>query len=367
MAKNIVVCCDGTGNEYGEENSNVVKLYSVLDRGSGQTTGYYHPGVGTMGAKNALSAIGKWWTRQKGLAFGYGISENIADAYQFLMRSYQPNDRVFIFGFSRGAYTARALCGMLEMFGLMSAGNEGMIPYAVRLFKSGKDNKFDLARGFHKTFCLPCKPYFLGVWDSVSSVGWLLDPIGLKPWRLPYTAALNDVSVIRHAVSIDERRVFFKQNLVRPRPGKDIKEVWFAGVHSDVGGSYPELESGLSKLAFQWMIRGAIGAGLQVNSEKLARVLGDNPRFCRPQANALQHNSMRRLWPLLEFVPKRTLIRVTPDANPGRFEPTLRLNLFRRRYIPSGAIFHQSVADRMALVSTYRPRNVPNPIPGAQL
>ncbi len=92
----------------------MVKLYKTLVCDSSQIA-YYHPGVGTMGARNALSPIGKWWTRVIGLAFGYGVSENIADAYQFLMNEFEPGDYLYVFGFSRGAYTARALCGMLHV------------------------------------------------------------------------------------------------------------------------------------------------------------------------------------------------------------------------------------------------------------
>lgn len=368
MSKNIVICCDGTGNEYGDENSNVVKLYKTLIREPGKQVAYYHPGVGTMGAKNALSSVGKAWTKFRGLAFGYGVSDNIADAYQYLMGIYEPGDEIYVFGFSRGAYTARALCGMLRMFGLLSQGNEGMIPYALRLFKSSKKDKFKVAAGFQKTFCTDCKPYFLGVWDTVSSVGWILDPVGMKPWRLPYTADLPDLQVIRHAVSIDERRVFFRQNLVHQDPARDIKQVWFGGVHSDVGGSYPELESGLSKIAFQWMVRKAVKAGLQVNMEELARVLGAAPHYSRPHANAVMHNSMNGLWPLLEFFPKRTLVIVSPPGEkPPRFEPTLRINLFRRRFIPDGAVFHESVVERVRLLPKYRPSNMPNPIPQNQI
>ena len=116
MAKNIVICCDGTGNEFGESKSNVVKLYKMLVHDDSQVA-YYHPGVGTMGARSALTGITRWWTKVIGLAFGYGISENIADAYQFLMRTYQPGDTLYFLGFSRGAYTARALCGMLHIVG----------------------------------------------------------------------------------------------------------------------------------------------------------------------------------------------------------------------------------------------------------
>ena len=97
---------------------------------------YYHPGVGTMGARSALTRIGKWWTKVIGLAFGYGISDNVADAYIFLMRRFQPGDNVYVFGFSRGAYTTRALCGMLHGVGLLTEDNEALIPYAIRMLKS---------------------------------------------------------------------------------------------------------------------------------------------------------------------------------------------------------------------------------------
>jgi len=134
MPKNIVICCDGTGNEFGAQNSNVVKLYKTLVCNDAQIA-YYHPGVGTMGARNALTRIGKWWTQVIGLAFGYGISDNVADAYQFLMREFEPGDELYMFGFSRGAYTARALCGMLHIVGLLTKGNEALIPYAIRMVK----------------------------------------------------------------------------------------------------------------------------------------------------------------------------------------------------------------------------------------
>src|ERR1700677_2152146 len=250
MPRNIVVCCDGTGNEYGSENSNVVKLYWTLSAAN-QQTAYYHPGVGTMGARNALTTAGKWWTKIRGLAFGYGFSDNIADVYSFLMSEFLPGDQIYIFGFSRGSYTARALCGLLHMCGLLTPGNEALIPYAIRLYKSNDPQKFNIASGFKTTFSVPCVPHYLGLFDTVSSIGWILDPIHTKGGHLPYTATLPDIPVIRHAVSIDERRSFFRQNLVHQPapPNQNLKEVWFAGVHSDVGGSYPESESALSKIS----------------------------------------------------------------------------------------------------------------------
>jgi len=137
MTKNLVICCDGTRNEFGAQNSNVVKLYKTLVCDASQIA-YYHPGVGTMGARNALSPIAKWWTLKIGLAFGYGISDNVADAYAFLMRAFEPGDRVYVFGFSRGAYTARALCGLLHLVGLLTEDNEALIPYAIRMAKRKK-------------------------------------------------------------------------------------------------------------------------------------------------------------------------------------------------------------------------------------
>ena len=356
MPKNIVICCDGTGNEFGNQNSNVIKLYHTLKLGplDGQVA-YYHPGVGTMGSKNALTAAGKAWTRIRGLAFGYGISENIADAYQYLMRTFETGDKIFIFGFSRGAYTARALCGLIEMFGLLRPGNEGLIPYAIRLFKrndksllrklhifSVPSNKFWTAKGFKKTFCRDdCKPHFLGVWDTVSSVGRILDPFRAGG-GLPYTYELGEVSAIRHAVSIDERRAFFRQNLAKP--GTDFKEVWFPGVHSDVGGSYPEAESGLSKISLRWMLREAKAAGLEVDPNLQAAILGESPFYAKPQPNATMHNSMTIGWWLGELLPKRG--------------PRLP-NFFRRRTIPNGACIHQSALDRKTLVPSYKLKNAP--------
>jgi uncharacterized protein (DUF2235 family) len=365
VARNIVVCCDGTGNEFGDRNSNVVKLYQVLSRGADQHVAYYHPGVGTMGAKNALSAAGKAWTKLRGQAFGYGLSENIADAYQYLMNHFADGDRLYIFGFSRGAYTARALCGMLQMFGLLSPGNEGLIPYALRLFKSrdgrwarwrGVPTKFETAARFRKTFSRDCRPHFLGVWDTVSSVGWILDPFSRNN-GLPFTHSLHEVSTVRHAVSIDERRAFFRQNLVL-ETHRDLKQVWFAGVHSDIGGSYLEAESGLSKITLAWMIAEARHARLVFDETTVTGMLGGRPDRVPPSAHATLHNSLTPLWWPGELWPKQTRRRVI-GSEPPLFRSRLQLNLFRRRFIADGATLHASVLRRRAEVPGYAPSNLP--------
>jgi uncharacterized protein (DUF2235 family) len=109
MPKKIVICCDGTNNKFGVTNTNVVKLYASLVYLPGEQIVYYHPGVGTLGAPNALTKFSKWWTQLFGSAFGYGITDAISDAYHYLMDQFEDGDRVFIFGFSRGAYTLWAM------------------------------------------------------------------------------------------------------------------------------------------------------------------------------------------------------------------------------------------------------------------
>jgi uncharacterized protein (DUF2235 family) len=353
MPKNIVICCDGTGNEFGESNSNVVKLYKVLER-SDQQIAYYHPGVGTIGSRNALTQIGRWWTRVVGLAFGYGISDNVADAYQFLMKTFQPGDLVFIFGFSRGAYTARVLCGLLHFAGLLTQGNEGLIPYAIRMMKKKKID-FGVAASFKKTFSQhECKPHFVGVWDTVSSVGWVYNAV-----HFPFTKVTHnpDIGIARHAVSIDERRAFFPQNLLgEPNStGQNVLEVWFAGAHSDVGGSYAESESQLSKLALRWMLCEAEIALLRVDQHRKAEILGGKPPSVAPDPlTKNQHESLHGVWWIAEFWPK--ILRMeTPD---GKWKKSFHLNLGRRRCIEINSIVHESVTFRMQNTN-YKPTNLP--------
>lgn len=354
MAKNIVLCCDGTGNEFGERNSNVVKLYETLVCNAAQIA-YYHPGVGTMGARNALTGIGKWWTRVIGLAFGYGISDNVADAYQFLMRTFEPDDDVYVFGFSRGAYTARALCGMLHMLGLLTEGNEGLIPYAIRMTKRKKID-FKVAADFKETFSRQCKPHFVGVWDTVSSVGWIYNAV-----HFPFTTATNnpDLYIVRHAVSIDEHRAMFRQNLFgRPHdPQQDVQEVWFAGVHSDVGGSYPEAESQLSKIALRWMLCEAELAGLRVDPHRKAEILGGKPPYVAPDPTTRnQHESLHGGWWIAELWPKVVHVQTAP----GTWKKSLRANFARRRWISPDSVVHESVEQRLTTASlSYTPSNLP--------
>lgn len=280
--RNIVLCLDGTGNQLRPgRNTNVVELFKMLDLSDpAQQVGFYDPGVGTFSAQGAWSRAGKTWTRLLGLAFGFGIRQNLGEAYGFLMHHYRPGDRVFVFGFSRGAYTARALVGMSYRAGLMKPGAENLVDYLVRAYTKGDDftdedwrtmdefaDTFSWAhrRGSRTSRALPI--HFLGLWDSVKALGWFRwDP------RWPYTRQVPNAATIRHAVSLDEQRRPYAPYEVHLRDGSesDLQEVWFAGVHSDVGGGFAaDAEAAeerdrrlLSTVTLKWMTDAAIDAGI---------------------------------------------------------------------------------------------------------
>jgi uncharacterized protein (DUF2235 family) len=351
VARNLVVCCDGTANEFARDNTNVVKLYSVLSHDPETQVAYYHPGLGTMEPEGALTTFSRKLTKLLGMAFGYGLADDIRHAYVFLMDRFQPGDRVFLFGFSRGAYTVRAVAALLHMYGLIRPGNEPLVPYAIRMLTGLErsrpedfDEGFDLAREFRAAMSeTDCRPWFVGVWDTVSSVGWVENPL-----KLPFVTNNPDIEIGRHAVSIDERRAFFRSHLwwppldpSRPRGPKDLQQVWFPGVHCDVGGGYPEKESGLSKVALEWMLDEATAKGLLVDEEKCKAVLGrgGNRRYVPPDARAAAHESLKGFWNLAEFVWKKHYDRATRRE-------AWRMNLYRRRTIPPGSLVHAAAYER---------------------
>jgi uncharacterized protein (DUF2235 family) len=346
MSKNIVVCCDGTANEFAKDRTNVIKLYSALVQDTDQQATYYHPGIGTMEPFGSLSPLTRMFTRVLGMAVGYGLENDIRDAYAFIMEKYEPGDRIFLFGFSRGAYTVRAVASLIRGYGMLRKGNGTLIPYAIRMMMGiqragdsheAKNAYFELAREFKQTMsCAGPKIRFVGVWDTVSSVGWVDNPL-----HLPYEANNPDIEIGRHAVSIDERRAFFRSHLWQPgkEPEVDperIRQVWFPGVHCDVGGGYPETESGLSKYALEWMLAEGRHAGLLVDSEKEAEELGRSGGKCTPaKPDAPRHESLKGFWTIAEFIPKRHW-----NWKAGQWQH--RMNLFRRRTIPPRSLVHES-------------------------
>jgi uncharacterized protein (DUF2235 family) len=344
MGKNVVVCCDGTANEFATDHTNVLKLFRVLDNDPDRQIAYYHPGLGIMEAAAALTSVARQATKLLGLAIGYGLEADVRDAYAFLMQQFRPGDTLYMFGFSRGAYTVRAVASLLHMYGLLPVGNEPLIPYAIRMLNAVGSQQLgkglDLADDFRSTFrgC-PCKPHFVGVWDTVSSIGWIENPL-----KLPYSASNPDIAIGRHAVAIDERRAFFRTNLWRPAPADggptDLKQVWFPGVHCDVGGGYPEAESGLSKFAFEWMTREAALAGLLVDRTRIDEIVGrTGTKYAKADPDAKMHESLTLGWRPAEIIPKK-------HWNWQKQCEERRMNLARRRTMPSNPLVHAVAFDR---------------------
>src|SRR5207248_2388795 len=146
--------------------------------------------------------------------------------------------------------------------------------------------------------------HFLGLWDTVSSAGWMWNPSHFQ-----YTKDNPIVNVVRHAVAIDERRAYFPQNLWTSTPpaGQDVVQLWFAGVHCDVGGGYVEPQAGLSKIALKWMVEEAESHGLQTLPAAKNTVIpvSDTTAYVAPNPEAMQHESLKGLWRILEWIPKR--------------------------------------------------------------
>lgn len=320
MTRNLVLCLDGTSNEPETGATNVARMFEVSTKDESQLV-YYDPGVGTMGARGAVTPLGARLTRAAGLVIGFGVKDNVEEAYTWLMRHWQPDDRIYLFGFSRGAYTARAVAGMLNTVGLLRPGADNLVPYALKLYaRSGKDNAskdeerafWRTRRSFAATFGQPDFPHpfdstrkqvhFLGVWDTVKSVGWLNWKAQFEQARWPFTAKLANVDTARHALAIDERRrpfpaYRFDPEAVSASHGKFL-ETWFAGVHSDVGGQYAD-DHKLSDQAFLWMVDEAAAALMKVEPNAVQRLV--DRRWNQPRPDDLHTgvlHSNPRVWML---------------------------------------------------------------------
>lgn len=313
--KRIIIGCDGTGNEYGENNTNVVINYELTHKSDDQTV-FYDPGVGTGGWEYSEKTGGL--KAVSDLATGVGLQNNVEDAYRFLMWNYQKGDEIFLFGFSRGAFTARSLAGMLHKCGLLGSEHRNLVEYAGKLYNT-KGNA-EVVEGFKETFCQPCPVHFIGVWDTVDSR--ILN--AGKRWA---DATLNpEVKFAYHAIAIDERRKDFPScawDESQVAAGQTMEQLWFAGVHCDVGGWYDE--RGLSNIALQWMLKKANDCGADIDMPRLvahypADPLGDI------------HESYKGFW---------------------KFRGS------RRRKMPDNARIHVSVKQRIE-AGGYKPVNLPD-------
>lgn len=367
MPKNIVILLDGTSNEISADRTNILRLYGTLEKSERQLV-YYDPGVGTFGAENAWLRFWRKAVELWGLVTGWGLDHNVKEAYRFLVENYDDGrgkgkkergrDSIYIFGFSRGAYSARVLAGFIHAVGLIEARNLNLLDYAYRAYKGIGENgadEFGEVRLYERILAPDHPPIrLLGLFDTVASV-IESGRYGPRLRAHAYTKRNRSVETVRHAVAIDERRTMFRPQLwpegeeywgnpfnkgaAKPQ---DVREVWFAGVHRDVGGGYPEAESGLAKIALHWIIEQTETTGLFYRSQTVNElVLGLNPQknYVAPNPYARQHNSMTWAWGVLEFIPQW--------RRQGRVHMRkLVFPLFARRSIPSGARIHGSVIDR---------------------
>ena len=265
MGKNIVVFSDGTGQEGGEgNNTNVYKLFNtVLDR-SPEQFAFYDRGLGT------------GWRKFTGNVSGMGISKNIQDCYRFIFDNFESGDEIFLLGFSRGATTVRSLSSFIHYFGILPKARPELIKRAYKIYRISDDKKrkaeADAFVARHHTMW--CKIKFLGVWDTVAALGVPFRGFDVIIDQIPFfKQSFHDLrlseSVVHacHALAIDDERRTFHPTLWDPKIGEDqtMKQVWFCGMHTDVGGGYKEPE--LSDIALDWMRREAMEHGLRIYRE----------------------------------------------------------------------------------------------------
>lgn len=262
--RTLVVCLDGTGDKFDNDNSNIVHLVECLKKDDPSQVTYYQAGIGTYGANQDLSA---GFSAAIDMAVGSGLGVHVCDAYRFLMATYREGDRVCLFGFSRGAYTARCLAGMIHKVGLLPAHNGAQVPFAYEMYKDESQHGWEMSADFKRTFSNDVRVYFIGAFDSVASVGFI-------PRKLPLSSnPACQTAYFRHAMALDEHRAKFaicryqkyaqkdvEKGLVQVThndPETDVQEVWFAGCHADVGGGAVENSKRhmLSRIPLRWMIR----------------------------------------------------------------------------------------------------------------
>ncbi|KAI0688127.1 hypothetical protein BC835DRAFT_1408164 [Cytidiella melzeri] len=204
--RTLVLCFDGTGDQFDTDNSNVVQFFSMLKKDDRrQQMVYYQAGIGTYTTQRfAIPSMGKV-SKILDEMIAWNLDAHVKDGYEFIMQNYEAGDKICIFGFSRGAYTARALAGMIHKVGLLPACNHRQVPFAYKMYINNSRLGWSQSTAFKKAFSMDVDVEFIGVWDTVSSVGF----VGK---RLPFTASNTCVKYFRHAVSLDERRSKFRAN-----------------------------------------------------------------------------------------------------------------------------------------------------------
>ncbi|MCE2914692.1 MAG: DUF2235 domain-containing protein [Rubrivivax sp.] len=296
--RQIVVLADGTNNNLTGrlDDTNVVKLAELLaadPRDDEQRLVFYDPGVGNPGelpGATRVDQIKRHVDRLSGLAFGRGVYENIADCYLFLMHHWREGDQLWIFGFSRGAFTARSLAGIVNRFGILEPQHANMVPTLLHIYFSAKPDAADdgstpeqvwdrIVQQARHLFARPAlrkvEIHFIGVWDTVAAVG--LGPFGLRFTQLPKPEGKHFLH-IRQALALDEHRLQFLPRLYAGQNGPfenrlghtgSLVQLWFPGAHCDVGGGYARGMSACSDTALAWLVGQAVQMGLKLDHHGL--------------------------------------------------------------------------------------------------
>jgi uncharacterized protein (DUF2235 family) len=265
MPKRLVLCCDGTWNTPDQlAPTNVTKVALAVAEQDAKGTEqrvFYSLGVGT-----------KWGERIGGGAFGYGLSHNVIEAYRFLVQNYAPGDELFFFGFSRGAFTARSTAGFVRNAGVLRPQHANRVDDAYTLYRDRTSKTHPRSTEstlFRRSFSYEPRIRFIGVWDTVGALGIPVSGFGVaklvnERWAFHDTALSSYVDAAFQALAIDEKRGPFQPTLWAPQPdppkNQRVEQVWFSGVHSDVGGGYPEHD--LSDITLLWMVGCARAYGL---------------------------------------------------------------------------------------------------------
>jgi uncharacterized protein (DUF2235 family) len=296
MSKNIIICSDGTGNtSIKDRGTNVFKLFEGVDLNGHRTDpklttqiALYDDGVGTESFL-PLKLLGG--------AFGWGLKRNVLKLYTGLVRIYDPGDQIYLFGFSRGAFTVRTLAGMVAKCGvldwrLMSTTDamRSAVADAYRTYRKGyrtwlwrtlhTQSLEDVDKGAHEAMsgfktdhrAQDAEIHFIGVWDTVDAVGGpfhISDVINtlFHHFKFPDHKLNDKIRCAAHAISIDDARAAFEPLLWEA--SSNLEQVWFAGVHSNVGGGYPK--QGMSLVALDWMLQKAVTNGLRVSADERLR------------------------------------------------------------------------------------------------
>lgn len=295
MPKNIVVFSDGTGQDGGSDrNTNVYRLFNMAENRTARQACFYDAGVGSGG-------IG----RLGGLALGRGFGRNVRDCYRFIFDRYEAGDRIYLIGFSRGAATVRSLSYFIHLFGILPQGREKLVRRAWRIYTIDDPAKrraaaAELVRYNHTMWA---KVHFLGCYDTVAALGAPFDWLSRVIDRVPglehrfHDLRLSPAVVhAYHAVALDDQRATFHPLLwdaVEDEPerageGADrlavetLRQVWFAGMHTDIGGGYRD--RGLSDIPLVWLTQMAVEKGLRIHPEHRVAIAEDadgpmrNPR-----------------------------------------------------------------------------------------